>query len=140
MRSEPVVDKYPEHSKLNRSRDRLQTLIEFIEWLQSHQATPQGQPLQLGWRPKMEYDVNDLKEARALNAFVSRSSVSRIASGRATLTDPDDQSVRTQVYISDEFVPYQFSVEGLMARFFGIDLQKLEAEDRQMLGGDAGAA
>ena len=76
---------YPEHDKLRAINDKSQVVGEFLEWLESGEAHPDGESIELAY------------------------------------------------HIGDFLEPYYKRKESLLARFFEIDLHRLEEEKRQML-------
>jgi len=98
-----VQDEYPEHDKLKKVQDESQAIGEFLEWLQSGEA-------------------DDPKYGRSVFLAASRinTEARHLDEGEWELSD---------TYID----PFPHTTETLLAKFFEIDLEKLEDEKRRML-------
>lgn len=80
-----MSNEYPEHYKLRAISDKSQVVGEFLEWLKSGEAHPDGKSIELAY------------------------------------------------HIGDFLEPHYEGKECLLAKFFEIDLRRLEEEKRQML-------
>jgi hypothetical protein len=101
------MTEYPECEKMLSVQEKSQAIGEFLEWLQSGEA-----------------DNTKFKRVIFLGA---RRIVSEHNDGKP-MEDEDDW------YVSDHFVdPIHYNIEELLAKFFGIDLAKVEEEKRAML-------
>lgn len=101
-----MEQKYPECEKLAEVADLSNKIGEFIDWLR-------GQDIELA---KWQDGITDA--TRIADAF-------RTAAGKG---DPDIDKKPDQGYF-----PIRESTDSLLARFFQIDLRKVEAERRAML-------
>ena len=102
--------KYPECDKMLAAKECSQVIGEFLEWLQSGEADP-----------------TVLKRPVHLAALgVETTYWDELAHEECDL--PEDEWETT-----DELRPFQYTTEELLAKFFGIDLAKVEKEKCAML-------
>lgn len=104
---------YPEHDKLSAISDKSQAIGEFLEWMS-------GQGIQrMRWRE----DLTDRILCPNISDVHSRCS--------PTICDGDGLLTITV----EDWVPDGRSIQTLLAEFFEIDQDKIEAEKRAMLDG-----
>lgn len=109
-------DPYPEHARLEAVSDESQTCGDFLSWLR------QEKDVQLG-RPHVHdddtcYEPHDCDDPRHDCDIFG-----------------ECQRTRSRVcgFDSNQFEPYRYNLQDLLAEFFGIDRERLEAEKRAML-------
>ena len=107
---------YPEHNKLHAVRDRSEAIGEFLEWLR-------GQRVNLMvWREDIE-DTMPCSNWNCIGGEV-RGKPCPFCNGTGQTT-----------YMRKEWWPLGKTIEGILAEYFDVDLDKLEAEKRAMLDG-----
>jgi hypothetical protein len=100
------TDEYPECDKMVAVQEKSQAIGEFLEWLQSGQA-----------------DKSSFERPVFLGAY-------RII----TENDYGEELDEDSYTVSKRTIhPFQYTTEALLARFFDIDLKKVESEKRAML-------
>lgn len=99
----------PECDKMLAVREKSQAIGEFLEWLQSGEA-----------------DDSKFKRSIFLGAYIINT---QVWNGNEYEDLPEDEWEVSETRI----LPFRYSVEALLAKFFGIDLAKVEKERRALL-------
>ena len=101
------MSKYPEHEKLSAIKDESQAIGEFLDWLKGGYEGSPGYEI-------CEHHDGDYSEGALIADALS---------GREVDREFDPSGWR----------PVGATIPQLLARYFGIDQDKIEAEKRQML-------
>ena len=101
--------KYPEHEKLAKIKDQSQAIGDFLEWLRTGEADPTG------------FDRS---------IFLA---THEVITEEYSATGEWHDLPKDKWYVGDRLVLFRYNMEELLARYFGIDLKKLEEEKKQML-------
>ena len=133
--------KYPECDKLAAIHEQSQAIGEFLEWLQSGQGHDFGTSVQLAWYPKFKFSQAELQRAKREWSrekgdgpeFAPIGVMDVATQVPESTPECNDNDEDEQVFKSNNLQPFPHSMEPLLARFFNIDLAKVEAERRQML-------
>ncbi len=99
--------KYPEHEKLARISEESQAIGEFLEWLKG------------GYEGSPGYQICVYHDGTYSTAAV----IADALGGRESDREHDPSG----------YVPIRERTDQLLARYFGIDQEKIEKEKRQML-------
>ena len=110
---------YPEHEKQAKVKEQAQTIGEFLEWLAS-------QDIQLHERPTKEAVIARMKGLPVDNDHCPEC-------GKRTEKYCSQCRVGIVNDYWDTYFPVRKTIEQILARYFEIDLNQIEEENRQLL-------
>jgi len=135
------VSDYPEHDRLAAISDQSQVCGEFLEWLQS-----EGLHL-MRWRTGLTDTMacgpgwpSAVGGGHSRQLKLCADGVRRCMRCGKPLDEEGTYEVAVENWVSEGWVSEGRSIEQLLAAFFGIDLDKIETEKRQMLARMRGEA
>ena len=131
------MSKYPEHEKLEQVKEQSQACGEFLDWLLSEKRF-QVCEFVGGHDNGEERYLTDGETKSGQPLYIHAWQTTWRDGKEVPMTSPNiDPHLRKPnpsfFYTPEGFYPVRQNIESLLAEYFGIDRDKLEAEKREML-------